>query len=79
MPTAFFVQTDNYIDGRVDIIEKSENNYVGVVSNYDYNENLMAYTKNGKVDLRYGDRIRVRCVASDYKKRQVDFALIRKL
>lgn len=79
MPTAFFVQTDNYIEGRVDIVEKSENNYVGVVSNYDYNENLMAYTKNGKVDLRYGDRIRVRCVASDYKKRQVDFALIRKL
>ena len=79
MPTAFFVQTDNYIEGRVDIIEKSENNYVGVVTTYDYNENLMAYTKNGKVDLRYGDKIRVRCVGADHIKRQVDFALVRKL
>lgn len=79
MPSAFFVQTDNYIEGRVDIIEKEEEKYIGLLSTYDYNENLMAYTKNGKVDLRYGDRVRVRCVGADHLKRQVDFALVRKL
>lgn len=79
MPTAFFVQTDNYIDGRVDTIETGENNYVGVLSKYNYNENLMAYTKNGKVELRYGDRVLVRCINADHTKRQIDFALVRKL
>lgn len=79
MPGAFFVQTDNYIDGRVDVIEKSENNFIGFNSYYDYNENVMGYTRNGRVDLRYGDRVCVKCIASDYQKRQIDFALVRKI
>lgn len=79
MPSAFFVQTDNYIDGRVDIIQRDENDYVGLNSSYDYNENLMAYTKGGKVAYRYGDKVRVVCVGADHEKRQVDFALVRKL
>ena len=73
---SFFVQTDNYIDGRCDIIES---NYVGINSYYDYNENIMAYTRNNRVDLRYGDRVLVRCTASDPESREIDFALLRKI
>ena len=76
---SFFVQTDNYIDGRCDIIERGENNYVGINSYYDYNENIMAYTRNNRVDLRYGDRVLVRCTASDPESREIDFALLRKI
>ncbi len=79
MQSFFFVQTDNYIDGRVDLLEKSENDYQSIGSTYNYNEKMMSYTKNGKVELKYGDRVKVRCIAADHKKRQVDFALIRKL
>ena len=83
---AFFVQTDNLIEGRVDVIEKhnaselpEENKYIGINGYYDYNENLMAYTRNGRVDLRYGDRVLVKCIDSDPAAREVDFALVRKL
>ncbi len=79
MQGAFFVQTDNFIDGRVDVIEKGEGNYIGVNGYYDYNENIMAYTRNGRVDLRYGDRVLVRCIDSDPAAREIDFALIRKI
>ena len=89
MQGAFFVQTDNYIDGRVDVIEKSsepvdgeeevEVKYVGIPAYYDYNEKLNAYTRNGRVDLRYGDKVRVKCIAADREKREIDFALIRKI
>jgi ribonuclease R len=75
----FFVQTDNYIDGRVDVIEKGENDYIGINGYYDYSEDIMAYTRNGRVDLRYGDRVLVRCIDSDPASREIDFALIRKL
>ncbi len=82
----FFVQTDNYIDGRVDVIEKQnaeelteDNRYFGINGYYDYNDQIMAYTRNGRVDLRYGDRVLVRCIDSDPYAREIDFALIRKL
>ena len=85
MQGAFFVQTDNYIDGRVDVMQKgeveegAEPQYVGIPAYYDYNEKLMGYTRNGRVDLRYGDRVRVRCLAADREKREIDFAFVRKL
>ena len=78
LSSAFFVQTDNYIDGRCDMILKGEEE-VPVVSYYDYNENLMAYTRNNRVDLRYGDRVVVKCTASDPDTREIDFTLVRKL
>ena len=78
LTSSFFVQTDNYIDGRVDMILKDEKE-VPVVSYYDYNENLMAYTRNNRVDLRYGDRVLVKCTAADPDKREIDFALVRKI
>ena len=79
MQGAFFVQTDNFIDGRVDVIEKGENNFVGINGYYDYNENIMAYTRNGRVDLRCGDRVLVKCIDSDPAAREIDFALIKKV
>jgi ribonuclease R len=78
MPNSFFVQTDNYIDGRVDVIVSGEK-LIPVSGYYDYNENLMGYTRNNKVELRYGDRICVKCINADKVRREVDFALVRKL
>ena len=85
MNGAFFVQTDNFIDGRVDVMQKGEAEegvepeYVGIPAFYDYNEKMMGYTRGGKVLLRYGDRVRVRCLAADREKREIDFALVRKI
>jgi hypothetical protein len=39
----------------------------------------MAYTRNNRVDLRYGDRVLVRCTNSNPESREIDFALIRKI
>ena len=82
----FFVQTDNYIDGRVNIIEKEnaedleeEDKYINLNGYYNYNDKDMAYTRKDRVVLRYGDRVLVRCVDSDPIAREVDFALIRKI
>ncbi len=74
----FFVQTDNYIDGKCEMILKGDEE-IPVISYYDYNENIMAYTRNNRVDLRYGDRVLVKCTASDPDKREIDFTLVRKL
>ena len=77
LSNAFFVQTDNYIDGRVDMMMRGEEE-VPLVGYYQYNENLMAYTRNNRVDLRYGDRVIVKCTASDPDAREIDFTLVRK-
>ena len=45
----------------------------------EYNDNLYGYTKKGRVVYRYGDKILVHCISSDPDKRQVDFALVRKI
>ncbi len=45
---------------------------------YDYNEKMYGYSRNGKMYLRYGDRVLVCCIAASPEKRQTDFALIRK-
>ena len=88
LPSSFFVQTDNFIDGRVDVIikeksidapEEEPDKMVPLTGMYDYNENLMAFTRNGRVELRYGDRVKVKCIASDPEKREIDFALVKKL
>ena len=46
---------------------------------YEYNENVYGYTKKGKVLYRYGDKILVSCIGSDPEKREIDFALVRKI
>ena len=75
--SAFFVQTDNYIDGRVDMMIVGEEE-IPLVGFYQYNENLMAYTRNNRADLRYGDRVIVKCTAADPETREIDFTLVRK-
>ena len=76
--SSFFVQTDKYIDGRVDVIAKDGGN-ISLLSEYQYNEKLFAFTKNGRAILRYGDKVLVKCIAADKLRREVDFALVRKL
>ncbi len=78
LSTSFFVQTDKYIEGRVDTIEKNDRE-IGILGYYEYDERLSAYTRNGRVDLRYGDRVLVRCINADVENREVDFSLVRKL
>lgn len=46
---------------------------------YEYNDSLYGYTKKGRVVYRYGDKVIVQCIGSDPEKREVDFALVRKL
>ena len=76
--SAFFVQTDNYIDGRVEFMMMGEDE-IPVIGYYQYNEDLMAYTRNNRVDLRYGDRVVVKCTAADPETREIDFTLVRKV
>jgi ribonuclease R len=82
---AFFVQTDNLIEGRVDRIERTdveenaENRFINLGSYYKYDEEKMAFTREGRQCLSYGDRVLVKCIGSDPSVREVDFALIRKL
>ena len=71
LPHSFFVQTDKLIEGRVDLATTK--------GFYQYNENLMAYTRNNKVALRYGDKVRVKCIAASKDRREIDFELVRKL
>ena len=75
--SAFFVQTDNYIDGRVEFMMRGEDE-IPVISYYQYNENLMAYTRNNRADLKYGDRVIVKCTNADPQTREIDFTLVRK-
>lgn len=80
MQGAFFVQTDNYIDGRVDrILTNDSDGFKSVASYYDYDEDRMLYTRNNRTDLRCGDRVLVKCINANYIEREVDFALVRKL
>ena len=46
---------------------------------YDYNEKLYGYSRNGKMLLRYGDRVLVCCIGAYPERREVDFALVRKM
>lgn len=46
---------------------------------YEYNDAVYGYTKKGRVVYRYGDKILVSCIGSNPDKREIDFALVRKL
>ena len=46
---------------------------------YDYNEKLFGYSKNGRMCLRYGDKVRVCCVCADPDRRRIDFVLVGKI
>ena len=76
--SGFFVQTDNFIEGRVDNMLRGEDE-IPVIAYYKYNEEQMAYTRNNRVDLRYGDRVLVKCTGADPATREVDFTLVKKV
>lgn len=71
LPNAFFVQTNKKIEGRVSL-DSFKNHYT-------YDHNLMAYTEGNKVKLRYGDKVRVKCIRASRESRQIDFTLVRKI
>ncbi len=70
MPQAFFVKTNTYVEGRVNLVHEE--------GFYKYDEKSMSYSKNGKTVLRYGDIVRVKCISASKERRQVDFALVKK-
>ena len=57
-------------------IEKHKKFFSGT---YDYNEKMYGYSRNGKMYLRYGDKVLVSCIGAYPDRREVDFALIRKI
>lgn len=78
LSNSFFVQTDNLIDGRVDTMFINDK-LVSINSYYEYNENIMAFTRNNRVEFRMGDRVKVRCMSVNIDERKINFALIGKL
>ncbi len=46
---------------------------------YDYNEKMFGYQRNNRMFLRYGDKVLVVCTGSYPERREVDFAMVRKL
>lgn len=46
---------------------------------YDYNEKLYGYSRNGRMCLRFGDRVQVCCTGAYPERREVDFTLVRKI
>ncbi len=46
---------------------------------YDYNEKLYGYSRNGRMVLRFGDKVLVCCTGAYPDRREVDYALVRKL
>ena len=46
---------------------------------YDYNEKMYGYSRNGRMYLRFGDRVLVCCTGAYPERREVDFTLIRKV
>ena len=50
-----------------------------ISGNFDYNEKLFGYSKNGRMFLRYGDRILVVCTGAYPERREVDFTMVRKI
>ena len=67
------------LSDKEEIIKYIEEHKKLLTSAYDYNEKLFGYTRNGRVCLRFGDKIIVVCSGADPIKRQVDFTLVRKL
>ncbi len=57
-------------------IEKNKRLFSGF---YNYNEKMFGYDRNGRMYLRFGDRVLVSCIGAYPERREVDFALIRKL
>jgi ribonuclease R len=67
------------LSDKEEIIKYIEEHKKLLTSAYDYNEKLFGYVRNGRVSLRFGDRIIAVCSGADPENRQVDFTLIRKL
>jgi len=68
----FFVITDKYISGRVDIATLGEK--------VRFDETIEGYRGNGsKILYMIGDKVRVECTGAYPETREIDFKLVRKL
>ena len=45
---------------------------------YDYNEKMFGYSRNGRMYLRYGDRVLLCCTGAYPERREIDFTLVKK-
>jgi ribonuclease R len=71
LPKGFFVETEDLISGFV----KLEN----LPEYYKYREELLGYINNkGKVVIRLGDKVKVKCIAASKEEQTVDFIIIGK-
>ncbi len=68
---SFFVKAAHLVEGRVDLMTMD--------GTYTFDRDNLSYIKNGRKALRYGDKVKVRCISASKEKRAVDFALVRKL
>ena len=67
------------LSDKEEIIKYIEEHKKLLTSAYDYNEKLYGYVRNGRVCLRFGDKVIVVCSGASPENRQVDFTLVRKL
>lgn len=68
----FFVITDKYISGRVDVSTLEDRVY--------YDEDIEGYRGRGnKILYMIGDKVKVECIGAYPESREIDFKLVRKL
>ena len=64
------------IKDKEDKIKYVEKHKKAIISSYDYNEKLYGFQRNGRINLRNGDRILVICTGSYPERREIDFVMI---
>lgn len=67
------------LSSQEEMVEYIEQHKKPFMKEYDYNERLYGYSRNGRMFLRYGDRIAVICIGAYPERREIDFAMVRKL
>ena len=79
----FLTETDSKelleLTDKEDIINFVEKNKKVLSGFYDYNEKMYGYSRNGRMILRFGDKVLVCCTGAYPDRREVDFTLVRKL
>ncbi len=67
------------LESKEEIIKYVEEHKKAITKSYDYNEKLYGFQRNGKMYLRYGDRVIVVCTGAYPERREIDFTLVRKI
>ena len=80
----FYLESENAkelleMNSKEEMIKYIEEHKRSISAALDYNEKLFGYSRNGRMYLRYGDRILVCCTGAYPDRREVDFTMVRKL